>query len=219
MKNRKLICIVMVFAITASVLFGCSGKKGGDESSVPVYSQTEESSQPVSSEVPSEVQSQSPSSVSSAAAGNRPSDSQPGQVIVIQTDDKDFDKLFKTNPIDKVYIQESNKAFSNVEMIQLSDKYADIWSKEVTHAYAELTKYMELDSSKKPETLRAEQKKWVDGKTEALKKIGDAAQAAGGTMAQVDAASGVMDYYRTRAAQLYKELYTYNKNYSYAYNK
>jgi uncharacterized protein YecT (DUF1311 family) len=218
MKNRKLLCIVMALAIAASVLSGCSNKKGGGESSVPAYSQTEVSSQPVSSEAPSEVQSQSSSSVS-AVEGNHPSDSQPGQVIVIETNDKDFDKLFKANPIDKVYIQESNKAFSNVEMIQLSDKYADIWSKEVTHAYAELTKYMELDSSKKPETFRAEQKKWVDGKTEALKKISDAAQAAGGTMAQVDAASGAMDYYRARAAQLYKELYGYNKNYSYAYNK
>lgn len=218
MKKGKTLCIVMILAIAVSVFSGCSANKnGGITSSVPNSSQSETNSGLVSSEVQSAVQSLASASSQSSVAGNEPTQSQPGQVIVIQTDDKEFDKLFKANPIDKKYIQDSNKAFSSVEMIQLSQKYADIWSKEVTHAYAELTKHMQLDSSMKPKELRAEQEKWVSGKAEALQKINDAAQAAGGTMAEVDAASGVMDYYRTRAAGVYKALYGYDKNYSYAF--
>lgn len=217
MKMGKLLCMLIVLAISACVLSACGDKKpGGESSAVPSFSQAETSSQP-SSQAPGE-QSQSQSSASAAdVTGNHPDDSQPGQVILIETDNKDFDELFKANPIDKVYIKDSNNAFSNVEMIELSDKYAEIWNKEVTHAYSELEKYMKLDSSLKPESLRAEQEKWLAGKTEALKKISDTAQAAGGTMAQVDASSSVMDFYRSRAAQLYKELYVYNKNYSYEF--
>jgi len=218
MKKGKVLCIVMILAITAFAFSGCSTNKNeSGASSAPVSSQSETSSAAVSSEVQSEVQSAVSASSATSVAGNEPTQSQPGQVIVIQTDDKEFDKLFKANPIDKQYILDSNKAFSSVEMIQLSQKYADIWSKEVTHAYAELTKHMQPDSSLKPAALRAEQEKWVSGKAEALQKINDNAQAAGGTMAEVDAASGVMDYYRTRAAQVYKALYGYDKNYSYAY--
>jgi uncharacterized protein YecT (DUF1311 family) len=218
MKNRKILCIMLVLSIAASILSGCGGKKGEEKSSAPSSSRTETSSQLVSGEAQSQAQSQLPSSGSAVEpTGNPPSQSQPGPVIIIETDDNEFNKLFKSNPIDKNYITESNQAFSNVEMIQLSDKYAEIWKKEVTHAYAELTKFMKKDSTKKPEALRGEQEKWVSGQSQALKKIGEAAQAAGGTMAQVDASSGVMDYYRTRAAQLYKELYGYDKNYRYEY--
>ncbi len=218
MKRAKILCIVMVFAVVVSALSGCSLLKNkGGASSAPSSSEIGTSSQSVSSNVQSEVQSEAPSSGSSiAAGGNEPAESQPGQVIVIETDDKEFDKQFKLNPIDKKYIQDSNNAFSNLEMIQLSDKYGDIWSKEVTSAYNKLIKLAKDDALSK---VKAEQTAWVNGKTEALKKISDAAQAAGGTMAQVNASSSMMDYYRTRAAQVYKELYAYDKNYTYGYKK
>ena len=217
MKKGKVL-LIMILAITSIAISGCSKNKNeSGASSSPASSQSATSSVAVSSAIQSEAQSAAPSSNPTSVAGNEPTQSQPGQVIVIQTDDKAFDKLFKANPIDKAYIKDSNKAFSSVEMIQLSQKYADIWSKEVTHAYAELTNHMQPDSSLKPAALRAEQEKWVSGKAAALQKITTDAQAAGGTMAEVDAASGVMDYYRTRAAQVYKSLYAYDKNYSYAF--
>ena len=76
---------------------------------------------------------------------------------------------------------------------------------------------MATDSSTKPQQLKAEQKQWLSGKSAALKKISSAAQAAGGSMAQVNEAGGIMDFYRSRAAQIYKELYSYDKDYSYEY--
>jgi uncharacterized protein YecT (DUF1311 family) len=216
MKKRKLFYTVVVLALVALVCVGCGGKKGKEESAASSQSSAQTSSQPVSS-AQSNTESTPLSSESAVDARNpSPTESQPGPVIIIETDDKEFNKLFKENPIDKVYIQESNKAFSSVEMIQLSDKYADIWSKEVTSAYNKLIKAASGDELAK---IKAEQTKWLNGKAEALKKISDKAQAAGGTMAQVDASSGYMDYYRTRAAELYKQLYHYDKNYTYAYKK
>lgn len=216
MKNRKIVHTVVVLLFVCAVLSGCGGKKGTESTvSSPVSSTS--ASVPSASSTQSAPESKAPSSSGAAEpTGNPPTESQPGPVIIIKTDDEAFNKVFKDNPIDKAYIKESNAAFSNVEMIQLSDKYAEIWSKEVTSAYDKLTKTASGDALNK---IKAEQTAWVNGKTEALKKISDAAQAAGGTMAQVDASSGFMDYYRLRAAQLYKELYSYDKNYTYAYKK
>lgn len=220
MKNRKLLSVLLAFAILTSLLAGCGNnskiKEVGSFSSVS-NSSTVSSQAPVSSSASSEALPSSSSA--SSAQPNEPAESQPGQVIVIQTDDKAFDKKFAANPIDKAYIKESNQAFSNVEMVNVSNKFSGLWQKEITHAYSELTEHMKLDSSKKPETLRAEQETWLKGKSEAFKIINQTAQATGGTMAEVNSASAIMDYYRSRAAQIYKELYGYDKNYNYAYKK
>nr|WP_319489604.1 lysozyme inhibitor LprI family protein [uncultured Caproiciproducens sp.] len=210
MKNRKKLCIVAVFAVAVTAFTGCGMFKSGN-SSVPA-SGLGESSQTASSQPASSGQSESESSAVQVITPNEPAQSQPGPVIDIETDNADFNALFKSNPIDKKYIAESNKAFSSVEMVQLSNKYADIWSKEVTSAYNKVVKLATGDALKK---IKAEQTAWVNGKTEALKKISDEAQAGGGTMAQVNAASGMMDYYRSRAAQVYRQLYTYDKSYTY----
>lgn len=216
MNNRKILSIALAAAVAFSALAGCGKPKAGNESSAaPVSSQVTVSSEAQSS---SDPQSEAPvSSEPAAVKGNEPTESQPGPVITIQTDDKEFDKKFADNPIDKAYIKASNNAVSNIDMVNVSNQYSAIWQKEVTHAYAELTKKMAADSSQKPKELRAEQEKWLSEKDAALKKISDAALAAGGSMAQVNQAGGIMDYFRSRAAQIYRELYAYDKNYSYEY--
>ena len=212
MKNKRKLCLAAAFAVAVTAFAGCGMLKGG-ESSVPASS-LGESSQAASSQPASSAQSEPASSGVHVVTPNEPAESQPGPVIDIETDSKEFNALFKENPIDKKYIEESNKAFSNVEMVQLSNKYAGIWEKEVTSVYNKVVKLASGDALSK---IKAEQTAWVNGKTEAIKKIGDEAQAGGGTMAQVNTASGIMDYYRSRAAQLYRQLYSYDKNYSYAY--
>ena len=219
MKNRNKLGIVLAFAVALSAFSGCSFSKAPSAaSSAPASSQVTESSQAVSSVDSSSAQSEAAvSSVASVSQGNQPTESQPGQVIAIETDDKAFDKLFKANPIDKAYIKESNNAFSNVDMVNVSNKYSGIWQKEITYAFDKLDDHLQLESSKKPKQLQTEQEEWEIKKAAALKKITEEEQAKGGSMAQVNVASKVMDFYRSRAAQIYKELYVYDKKFSYAY--
>lgn len=214
--------LFLALVLTAAMLLGgCS--KQNTSSVVPANAQPESqaASQAVLSSEQESVQEAQSSQPASSQADSFPDNgtvSQNGPVLNITTDNEDFNKLFKNNPIDKKYISESADAVSSADMVKLSDKYAGIWQKEVTYAYGELTKYMKLDSSStKPAELKAEQEKWESGKTAALKKIADDAQAEGGSMAQVDASSKVMDFYRSRAAQIYRELYEYNKNFAYNY--
>ncbi len=204
MDNRKKLSIVLAAAIVFLSFAGCGQPKASSESSAPASSLTAvssgtESGAPVSSETVS-------------SKGNEPAESQSGPVLSIETDDKEFNKKFAQNPMDQAYIKASNNAISNVEMVNVSNDYAMIWASEVTSAYNKLIKLAKGDDLAK---VKAEQTKWLDGKTEALKKISSDAQAAGGTMAQVNEAGGIMDFYRSRAAQVYKELYAYDKNFSF----
>lgn len=153
---------------------------------------------------------------SSAQGGTVP---QQGPVLTVRTDSEAFDRLFAENPLDKKYKAEIAAAVSNLEMAKVSDRYAELWRAETDRAWAELQKPMKLDSSGKPAALEAEQRKWEDGREAALKKIADDAQAAGGSLAQVETSSRVMEFYRGRAAQLYRELYGYTQKFQLAYRE
>lgn len=218
MKLKKASAFLIAFVLFASVLAGC-----WNQPSKPVQAQPAQSSSAAVSSGP-EASSQAFSAptdgeTSVVPAGNEPAESQPGQVLEIKTDDKAFNTKFAANPIDKAYIKENNNAISNIDMVNVSNKYSEVWQKEIAHAYAELKKHMATDSSMKPKTLQKEQEDWENGKTAAMKKISEEAQAAGGSMAEVNVASKVMDYYRSRAAQIYKELYGYNKDFTYAFKQ
>lgn len=216
MKKTLLVLALAVFA--AAAISGC--KRNNDSSSaVPAGGIVTASS--AASGLASQQADPSSAPASSddthVVTPGEPASSQNGPVIDIQTDNKEFDAKFKQNPIDKSYISESAAAVSNVDMVNVSNKYAGVWQKEIDNAWSGLQKYMKADSSTRPAALKAEQQKWEDGKAAALQKITDDAQAAGGSMAQVDASSKTMDFYRSRANQLYRELYSYNKNYAYAW--
>lgn len=211
MKKTLLVLILAVLAAAAA--FGCSKSNGS--SAVPANGTVTESSA-VSQAASSGGTAESEAAASSQAESSgpvlsEPASSQNGPVIDITTDDKAFDAKFKLNPIDKSYIKESAAAVSNIDMVNVSNKYAEAWQKEIGHAWSELQKY------KIPDTLTAGQKSWEDGKAAALQKIAADAQASGGTMAQVDASSKAMDFYRGRANALYRALYAYDKNYTYAW--
>lgn len=216
MKKLRPVFLPAALAALTVLLSGCSLlNRASNSSSVPAQSSSSaaesappSSSQPASSE-------EDPAS-GHAVTPNEPAQSQPGRVLDITTDNAEFNRKFAENPVDKAYIKESDKAVSTIDMVNVSEKYAGLWQKEIDHAWSELTKKISTDSSGKPAKLKAEQKSWEDGKTAGLKKISDEALAAGGSMAQVNEASAVMDFYRSRAAQLYRELYDYDKNYSYA---
>jgi hypothetical protein len=209
-------------ALAAVILFsGCSlfqkNTAKNQSSAVPAASFTTSSSSVVREGSESSQPETSSSSAVVSVNPNEPTSSQSGPVLNIQTDNASFDAKFKDNPIDKKYITASNSAISTVDMVSVSNKYAQVWQDEITHAWSELTKEMSADSSTKPAALKAEQQKWKDGKTAAIQKIGTDARAAGGSLAQVNEDSQIMNFYRSRAAQLYRELYDYNKDYTYAF--
>ena len=216
--KRPAAALAALAALTV-LLSGCSlfshpeGTQSSSEpagsSSSAAGSSSQASSQPASSQ-------EDPASGHVVTPGE-PADSQPGRVLTITTDNEAFDKKFTDNPIDKAYISESDQAVSTVDMVNVSQKYAGVWQDEVDHAYSLLTEKMATDSSGRPAQYKAEQKSWEDGRAAALKKISSDALAAGGSMAEVDAASAVMDFYRSRAAQVYRELYDYDKDFSFGF--
>lgn len=191
---------------------------GGESSAAPVSSAAPQSAPPPSS-APAQSAASSAAPVSaqeSSGAGGKaePSDSLPGAVGKIQTEDKDFNKKFAANPIDKAYIADSVNAVSNQDMVTTANKYADIWKKEIDSAFGKVTG---LAQGAQLETIRADQNDWLTEKTAALKKISDDARASGGSMAQVTEATGVMNFYRARAVEVYQQLYSYDKNYTYGF--
>jgi hypothetical protein len=215
MKRHFLLSILAgVLALALLVLPGCSHHQAKEAAATPASSSSMASSTASSQQEASSEENQD-SSQTSALSG--PSESQPGPVLKITTDSAAFNQKFADNPLDKAYVKESNQAVSTVDMVNVSQKYAGLWQKEIDHAWKELLEKMKTDSSGQPAKLQAEQKKWEAGKSAALKKINSDALAAGGSMAEVNEASQVMDFYRNRAAQLYRELYQYESNYSYAY--
>lgn len=206
--------LAAAMALTLLALPGCSHHQTKEAAAKPASSSSSQVSSAASSQAVSPEKNQSSSRVSTPAG---PSESQPGPVLKITTDSVAFNQKFAANPIDKAYIKESNRAVSTVDMVNVSQKYAGLWQKEIGHAWKELSEKMKTDSGGQPAKLQAEQKKWENGKSAALKKISGDALASGGSMAEVNKASQEMDFYRNRAAQLYRELYRYQSNYSYAY--
>lgn len=211
MKGKRLATIVAALILFSFTLSGCNlfGKGGGDNSSMTSSEQS--SSEPVSSAAPSSSEPQS----SDISNSSEVSSSTDDQVLPIVTDNKEFDALFKQNPIDAAFIKESANASTTAAMTQLSDKYANIWLNEINFAYNKLLSTVN-DVDKK--ALQASQQKWTKDTPGALKKINDSTSSDGGSLAAVEAAGKVMDYYRDRAAKMYRELYNYNKNYSYYFN-
>ena len=209
MKN-KWIAILLAAAVGLAALVGCTGDNGTEDppgsSSAPTSSASSEESAPQpDGEAPSTPES------STEPAPEPPEDS-PGQVLPVETENPGFDEKFADNPIDQAYIQDNNQAISNKDMVEVSQKYAEIWREEVAYAYETL---LEKVSDDRKATLESEQQAWNDGTEAALEEFRADAQAVGGTMAQVDEASRVMDYYRSRAVELYEELYAIDPNYTY----
>ncbi len=216
---KRSVCIAAAALCAALLLSGCHRTNcAATASSVaePVSAPGAAASQEVSSETPS---SQAVSSGTSASEAVQPGSvsSQGGIVKTISTDSKKFNEKFKKNPIDASYAKAIQKAFSNTSMEEVFDKYVGVWQKEIDHAYSTLKKDLASDPAKWKQAEDG-QKAWKNGKDAALKKIADDAAEAGGSYAQVQASSDTMEYYRERAAALYRMLYDCDKNYAYAFS-
>ncbi len=213
MKN-KWIAILLAAAVGLAALVGCTGDNGTED---PPGSSSAPTSSASSRRAPrrpprSRTAKRRPRRKSSTEPAPKPPEDSPGQVLPVETENPGFDEKFADNPIDQAYIQDNNQAISNKDMVEVSQKYAEIWREEVAYAYETL---LEKVSDDRKATLESEQQAWSDGTEAALEEFRADAQAVGGTMAQVDEASRVMDYYRSWAVELYEELYAIDPNYTY----
>lgn len=204
----------------ALLLAGCSNITLPTVKGNAVSSQVSSAKKPASSESSAAVPENTPSSqagVSSGEEEGRGSGNE-GTVNTVSTDSEAFDKKFRSNPIDMRYASEISTIMATRDIVQLSGRFADCWNKEITHVMAELKTKTESSDAEKWSRIQADQKKWEDGKDAAIEEIGKNAQAAGGSVAQVVTSSRVMEYYRARAAQLYRILFDYEPDFGYAYS-
>lgn len=203
MKKMNLAAVITAFLLLTSSLFGCQ------------LGQQEESSMP--SEMPSSSVSEPESSVVSSQPESSVAESSVNEVVdTITTDNEEFNKLFAENPLDAAYKRESGENYSAVDMEQTATKFAGLWQAEIDSAYKKL---LEFSSGTEKDQYKAEQEKWIAETPNALEKILEEAQEEGGSMANVTAAGNTMEYYRARAAQIYRALYNYDKEFQFEYSE
>lgn len=136
----------------------------------------------------------------------------PAHSEVPPTDDAAFNEVFAQNPIDAHYNQSG--AASVQEMVQTATECASLWQTEIDAAYQKLLNIMDAGFA---QALTAEQDEWLAGQQAELEKIQTKAAGEEGSNASLVAANLTMQYYRERAAELYLKLYSYDKNFTYAY--
>lgn len=167
-----------------------------------------------------QVSSRPASAAAASSAAGSPAGRGNGNENVVNpvsTDSEAFNIKFKSNPIDAKYAAEMDDAASTTDIVKVSDKYTDVWSKEIDHAYAELKKALASDTGKWS-GVESGQKAWEAGKDAEIQKINAQAQADGGSMARITSASETMEYYRSRAAELYRILYGAEPDFTYAFS-
>lgn len=129
------------------------------------------------------------------------------------TNDTAFNEVFARNPIDAHY--NGSGAASVQEMVEIATECASLWQTEIDSAYQKLLEVMDASASK---TLTSEQDKWLAGQQAELEKMQSKASNEEGSNAALVVANLTMQYYRERAAELYLKLYSYDRNFAYAYN-
>lgn len=205
MKKMKAASLLVASMMIFSVFFGCNKEPDATSSVGSTPSVSAPESQVSSSEVP-------PASSGASSTDATPSEGATTLENIV-TSNKEFNKLFAKNPIDKAYLTEMEKAASSTDMIAVNEKYTDIWKTEIDEGYKKLLAKAPAD---KKSSYQKTQEKWVKETPAELEKISTAAQNAG-SMAQLEVSGETMEYYRNRAARIYKNLYTHDAKFTYSY--
>lgn len=122
------------------------------------------------------------------------------------TDNDFFNELFKNNALDQAFTEETKRASSTSDMINLTSEYAIKWKEIADTAYKALGRDLDEENNQK---LKDSQKQWSSGlaaQEEAFRSEG----AAGGSEAALDAQTAIMNYYKGRAAKLFEQIYSIN---------
>lgn len=173
-------------------------------------SRQEESSRPEASsaaETPEEAGS-------SAPVYDNESRAESGHSQAPVTSDVDFNAAFEGNALDAAYQRDLGQAADTQEMLAVTQTYVEAWKTEVDAAYQAL---LAAAGEQRRAGIEAAQQSWLEDQPAELEQIRAEAQAAGGSIASLEAATGTMHYYRGRAAGLYAQLYEITGSFALAY--
>ena len=217
-KRKKGVSFALSSALALCVfLFGCGGPGNTGSSSVPENSSentlSSENSLP---EPESAVSSDASSSLpeESAETSSLPQEGESSASSAASGDNEAFEEKFEANPLDAAYREASMEAVSNKDMAELAETYAHYWETEVNSGYERL---MALSGNDKD--IEAGQEQWRSGYTQAMEEIASNAAALGGSMASVEEATLRMEYYRSRAKEIYGMLYAYDPDFQYQFTQ
>lgn len=222
-KLQKIIAVVCAGMICASMLAGCSlfnigsssdtsedSSQGSSQSS----SQSSEESTPAPDSSKEEESSSSESSEESSESTMEDTSSEHSDILPdISADDPDFAIIFSENPLDADYTAELEDATSTGKMINIINKYLELWKTEVDAAYRTL---MEKTSGDAKEDIRTQQETWIDETDDNIQAIQDGVEG-DGSARQLEITSQIMAYYRARAATLYSQLFQIQPDFTFAY--
>lgn len=206
--SKKFAALIGAILLSGMIFTGCSGN--GQEPS-----QTSSTSVSSEAEIPS-VHSQSDFNSASEAESNVQSATVPPNSSISSQNYTDFDEYFSQNPITAAHNEESGSVYTTNDMLQVEEKFAGIWAKEVDHAY-------ELCQQNLPSNIfssvKTEHETWLSTQHADLADIRADGQQAGGTLGSVQIATDSAAYYEKEAKKLYQVLYENNISYQYQFEE
>lgn len=212
MRGQNRICSFLLAGLLGlSALTGCQGNgssSGETEGADSALASLPEESSPDSESTESEAGT-SGSGESSAGESSLSSEENSGALA----ESEEFNAKFAENPLDRQYQAESQEAVSNLEIAQVAEKYAGLWEEETEAAYTAL-----MEASGEDAGWKAEQEAWLSSRQSELEKLSQQAAEIGGSLAQAEEATLRMEFFRQRARQLYRELYEYQPEFSFAWS-
>ena len=206
--SKKLAALVGVILLSGMIFTGCSGngQESSQTSSASVSSETETSSVHSQSDFNSAAEAES--NVQSAAVSPNSSTS--------YQNNTDFDEYFSQNPITAAHNEESGSVYTTNDMLQVEEKFAGIWAKEVDHAYELCQQNLPSDIFS---SVKADHETWLSTQHADLADIRADGQQAGGTLGSVQIATDSAAYYEKEAKKLYQVLYENNISYQYQFEE
>lgn len=212
MRPFVISCLAVLTAASC-LLFAACGERGEAASSAPsaVSSAVSAVSEETASEAPQGQDASIPAGDGEDL--NNPEEGEGASLVIpIETDSPEFDAKFKENPIDAAYVAESANLVSTIEIVEACERYAALWEKEIDVGMEKLLSLATDDR----EQYKKEQEDWETGREANLKALAE--QAGEGSIGQIEAAGSRMDFFRARANAVLRELYSYDPDFTYAYD-
>lgn len=195
--SKKLAALLGTILLSGMIFTGCSSNGQNSSQTSSVHSQSDFNS---AVEAESNVQSAAVPPNSSTSSQNN----------------TNFDEYFSQNPITAAHNEESGSVYTTNDMLQVEEKFAGIWAKEVDHAYELCQQNLPSDVLS---SVKADHEAWLSTQHADLADIRADGQQAGGTLGSVQIATDSAAYYEKEAKKLYQVLYENNISYQYQFEE
>lgn len=205
---KKFAALLGTILLSGMIFTGCSGN--GQESSQISSTSVSSAAESLSSDTQSH-----PNSVPQAESGTQSATVAPNSSTSSQNN-TDFDEYFSQNPITAAHNEESGSVYTTNDMLQVEEKFAGIWAKEVDHAYELCQQNLPSDVFS---SVKVDHETWLSTQHADLADIRADGQKAGGTLGSVQIATDSAAYYEKEAKKLYQVLYENNISYQYQFEE